>query len=345
MPPYALASVSPDALEAHLRVPRGLVVSIEGCALEGLIAPSWRRAAGRRTGGGGPIGGTGGGGGGGGGMGGGGGGGGGELGGETGGGVGGATRTAAAPQAARTAVDVSAEAQAPRVTGAVVDVSAERSEVEQLDTCGAVARPSRQSIGDGTAAAADDECALDSARSDAARAKTREALGGTAVADDDDDGASDSARSAASTCAASSKGPTHARGLRDGVDVPASTAADDWAAFQLAEAAEPEAPLDEVCQRLAALGLRADRARVEEERSKAKRARSAPWEAAAAAMDDAVEAFDSNVGAWMRANGVSNPSAACTVSTDGCRCAACARHGTRRKPYKGKVYHSRMPVG
>ena len=27
-------------------------------------------------------------------------------------------------------------------------------------------------------------------------------------------------------------------------------------------------------------------------------------------MDDAVEAFDSNMGAWMRANGVSNPSAA-----------------------------------
>jgi hypothetical protein len=64
---------------------------------------------------------------------------------------------------------------------------------------------------------------------------------------------------------------------------------------------------DEVCERLDALGLRADREQVGEECSKAKRARAT--RRAATAMDDAVEVFDANMVAWMRANGVSNPSA------------------------------------
>ena len=94
-------------------------------------------------------------------------------------------------------------------------------------------------------------------------------------------------------------------------------AADDsaWAAYQLTEAVrcivtgDPLTSLDEMCERLDALGLRVDREQVEEERSKAKRVRAERRAAAAEAMDDAVEPFDSNVGAWMRANGVSNPSA------------------------------------
>ena len=157
------------------------------------------------------------------------------------------------------------------------DVSAEEqvlseAEAEQLNEGGAAAQPSRQSVGADTVATAAD------------------------------DGASDSERSVASTHAAS-KAPAHA--------------ADDkaWAAYQLAEAVrcivgrDPQTTLDEMCERLDALGLRADREQVEEARSKAKRARAERLEAEAEAMNDAVEAFDSNMGAWMRANGVSNPSA------------------------------------
>ena len=65
------------------------------------------------------------------------------------------------------------------------------------------------------------------------------------------------------------------------------------------------ATLDEVCECLDALGVRADRERVEVARSRARQARAERR----AAVDDAVEGFDSNMGAWMRANGVSNPSA------------------------------------
>jgi hypothetical protein len=288
MPGYSLAALPADALGAHLRVPSRL--RPEGRLPVRLIDPGWQApevggGGGGGEGGGGEGGGGEGGcvgedGGGGDGDGGGedGGGGGGEDGGGAddgagaGGGEGGGTRMAGAPRVTD-AVDVSAEAQEP-------------AEVDQPNVGGAAARPSGQSVGDSTVAAADD-------------------------------GASDSARSAASTRAAASKGPTRAAGADDGAsDAGRSADGDAWAAYQLAEAVrgivyrQPEATLEEVCERLAALGLRASREQVEEERSRTKRARSARRAEVEVALDDAVEGYDGNMAVWMRAHGVSNPSAA-----------------------------------
>lgn len=89
---------------------------------------------------------------------------------------------------------------------------------------------------------------------------------------------------------------------------------------------EPQATLDEACESLDALGLEADRAEVKKALSKARRewARArgaggggrptaeceAPPPHQREAMDDAVAGFDAEMAVWMRANGVSNPSAA-----------------------------------
>ena len=267
MPGYSLAFLSPAAPGAHLRVPARLC--LEGRLLERLIDPGWRRPPGE--GGGGSNGN-------------------GNGGGSDGNGGGRDGKTAAGGDGGGEGVapPATSTAAGPRETGAV-DVSAEagaRSEVaEQLNTGSAAAQANRQSDGGGA----------------------------TAEVTDNDDGASDSARSAASTHAAANAQVRVADAL-DPAPSAANTTGDVNArlAYELAEAVRgivyrgADVTLDEMCERLATLGLRADKRRVEEELSKAKRERAA--RRAEVAVDDAVEAFNSDLAVWMRANGVRDPS-------------------------------------